>query len=217
MSFFCFFGFFFHFVFSNNSQTLWCFQSLFAGPVAVHAGYLLQQRKLKSVKKQKSYKQKNKKQYVFFFFFCFFHFVFWSNFRTLRSFRSRLAACGCCHHSASFETKNNKIGRETKKLRQKNKILRTWKIFTSPDVATENNQLLKKKEVRRNFVFWPNFFVLPGIRTQFAGKLAGIEAQFLKKKKQKKVEKQKSYSKKTKKKQKFSDFFFFLFFWFCFP
>ena len=76
MSFFCFFGFFFHFVFSNNSQTLWCFQSLFAGPVAVHAGNLLQQRKLKSVEKQKSYKQKNKKQYVFFFVFLFFSFCF---------------------------------------------------------------------------------------------------------------------------------------------
>ena len=73
MSFFCFFGFFFHFVFSNNSQTLWCFQSLFAGPVAVHAGYLLQQRKLKSVKKQKSYKQKKQKTIcLFFVFFVFF-------------------------------------------------------------------------------------------------------------------------------------------------
>ena len=62
-----------------------------------------------------------------------------------------------------------------------------------------------------HFVFWPNFFVLPGIRTQFAGKLAGIEAQFLKKKKQKKVEKQKSYKKKTKKhkKQKVVVFCFF--------
>ena len=73
---FCFFGFFFHFVFSNNSQTLWCFQSLFAGPVAVHAGNLLQQRKLKSVEKQKSYKQKNKKKQSFLSFFLFFRFVF---------------------------------------------------------------------------------------------------------------------------------------------
>ena len=71
----CFFGFFFHFVFSNSSQTLWCFQSLFAGPVAVHAGNFLQQRKLKSVEKQKSYKRKNKKQYVF-LFFVFLFFVF---------------------------------------------------------------------------------------------------------------------------------------------
>ena len=118
---FVFFGFFFHFVFSNSSQTLWCFQSLFAGPVAVHAGNFLQQRKLKSVEKQKSYKKKNKKQYVFFLFFCFFHFVFWPNFRTLRSFRSRFAACGCCYHSASFETKNIEIEWKTKKLEQKNK------------------------------------------------------------------------------------------------
>ena len=69
-------GFFFFFFFSNNSQTLWCFQSIFTGPVAVYAGNLLQQRKLKSVEKQKSYKQKNKKKQSFLSFFLFFRFVF---------------------------------------------------------------------------------------------------------------------------------------------
>ena len=62
--------------FPHNFRTLWCFQSIFAGPVAVHAGNLLQQRKLKSVKKQKSYKQKNKKKQSFLSFFLFFRFVF---------------------------------------------------------------------------------------------------------------------------------------------
>ena len=131
--------FLFFFFFSNNSQTLWCFQSIFAGPVAVYAGNLLQQRKLKSVKKQKSYKQKNKKKCLFFLFFCFFHFVFSYNFRTLWCFWSIFAAGGRCYHSASFETKNIEIGGKTKKLRQKNKILRTW----------------KKKRSPKNFVFLP--------------------------------------------------------------
>ena len=141
-------------------------------------------RKLRRVRKlwgkNKPKKQKNKKKKTFLFLFF-----------GLTSEPFGVFDRGLLHAVAAItllllRPKTIKSVEKQKSYGKKTKFYGLGKFLQVPMLQRKTINFWKKKEVRRNFVFWPNFFVLPGIRTQFAGKLAGIEAQFLKKKKTKK-------------------------------